>query len=156
MQNAADLHVIAKAGMLIRKPPATCYRAFIEPDMLTQFWLSRASAPLKVGEPVRWDFMVPGAYVQTDAKVLERNKRIEVDWSDGSQVAWTFTPMPERATRVDIEHRGFGGTSDERVGAALDATQGFTIVLCDLKTLLETGESAHLVRDKAVLLQRSA
>jgi hypothetical protein len=30
--------------------------------------------------------------------------------------------------------------------------EGFAIVLCDLKTLLETGESAGLVRAKAELI----
>ena len=36
-----------------------------------------------------------------------------------------------------------------------DVIEGFSIVLCDLKTLLETGTSAGLVRDKAELISRS-
>ena len=35
---------------------------------------------------------------------------------------------------------------------ATGTVEGFAIVLCDLKTLLETGESANLVRDKAALI----
>ena len=31
----------------------------------------------------------------------------------------------------------------------------FSIVLCDLKTLLESGRSANLVKDKAELIHRS-
>jgi hypothetical protein len=34
----------------------------------------------------------------------------------------------------------------------VNATEGFTIVLCDLKTLLESGRSANLVRSKAALI----
>lgn len=36
--------------------------------------------------------------------------------------------------------------------AATGAVEGFAIVLCDLKTLLETGQSAGLVRAKAELI----
>lgn len=35
------------------------------------------------------------------------------------------------------------------------ATEGFSIVLCDLKTLLESGRSAGLVRDKARLIAQA-
>jgi hypothetical protein len=37
---------------------------------------------------------------------------------------------------------------------ATDTIEGFSIVLCDLKTLLESGRSANLVRDKAELIAR--
>jgi hypothetical protein len=36
---------------------------------------------------------------------------------------------------------------------ALESTQGFTLVACDLKVLLESGSSADLSRDKAYLIQ---
>jgi hypothetical protein len=40
------------------------------------------------------------------------------------------------------------------VAQATNNVEGFTIVLCDLKTLLESGRSANLVRDKAELITR--
>ena len=36
---------------------------------------------------------------------------------------------------------------------ATGVIEGFSIVFCDLKTLLETGTSAGLVRDKAELIE---
>lgn len=47
-----------------------------------------------------------------------------------------------------VEVAGF----DKDVDEIVNATEGFSIVLCDLKTLLETGHSANLVRDKAALI----
>ena len=38
------------------------------------------------------------------------------------------------------------------VAEAVATTEGFAIVLCDLKSLLETGKSGGMVRDKAVLI----
>lgn len=54
---------------------------------------------------------------------------------------------------MTIVNDGFGGSDDDRIDAALNATEGFTIVLCDLKTLLETGVSAGLTKSKARLIE---
>jgi uncharacterized protein YndB with AHSA1/START domain len=150
---SATLAPIGKAAMLIRRPASEVYRAFVEPEMLTRFWLSAASGPLAVGRSVKWDFMVPGATVQSEAMALEEARRIEVAWPDGTMVSWRFSPSVESSTLVEIEHRGFKGSPQQLVEAAVDSTQGFSIVLCDLKILLETNTSPRLVRDKALLLQ---
>ena len=38
---------------------------------------------------------------------------------------------------------------------AVNATEGFSIVLCELKILLETGRPGQLVRDKAALIAQA-
>ena len=97
--------------------------------------------------------MVKGAAVETLVKEIERDKRILLEWSDGTTVEWTLQSRPDGTTRLAVENVGFKGTRDQVLETALEATQGFTIVLCDLKTLLEQGASANLVRDKARLIQ---
>jgi uncharacterized protein YndB with AHSA1/START domain len=146
--------VVAKATMLIRKPPNEVFDWFVKPDKLSRFWLSRASGPLETGKTVRWEFMVPGAQVDARVVSLEKDQRIAIEWSDGTFVQWTFERM-EEGTCVAIENWGFKGSEGEVVANALEATQGFTIVLCDLKTLLECNVSMNLVRDKALLIQRA-
>jgi uncharacterized protein YndB with AHSA1/START domain len=150
-----DMEIVrptAKVSMLIHRPAQVIYDAFTNPEALTRFWLSAASGPLALGTRVRWDFMVPGAHVFTEAKQLEPHRRIFVEWSDGTTVQWELEPWPDDATVVTLENAGFSGDANEAVEAALEATQGFTIVLCDLKALLETNASANLVRDKARLI----
>ena len=145
--------VVAQATLLIRRSVGEVFGAFVEPRMLTRFWLSAASGPLEVGKTVRWEFMVPGAICETKTTVLDPLERIEIEWSDGTYVRWQFESVLE-GTIVRIDNWGFKGSVDEVVASALEATQGFTIVLCDLKTLLETGTSANLVKDKALQIER--
>ena len=145
--------IVAKSTMLIRRPAAEVFNAFIDPRTLTRFWLSAASGPLETGKTVRWEFMVPGATAETKVTALEPNKHLAIEWSDGTYVRWRFESL-EEGTVVRIENWGFKGTRSEIADTAIESTQGFTIVLCDLKTLLESGRSAHLVRDKAVQIQR--
>jgi hypothetical protein len=52
---------------------------------------------------------------------------------------------------VEIAISGF---ADDPVHGSAGAVEGFTIVLCDLKIMLETGRSPRLVADKARLIGR--
>jgi uncharacterized protein YndB with AHSA1/START domain len=140
---------VARASMLVRRPAAEVFRAFVEPAILTRFWLQDASGPLGPGAQVTWEFMVPGAIVLVTVTAFEEPHRIAFSWSDGTSVELRFDSHAE-GTRVSVEMRGFQG--EGAAAAMVDATEGFSTVLCDLKTLLETGRSARLVRDKARLI----
>ena len=142
----------ARVSMIIHAPPPDIVSAFVEPDRLTRFWLSSSSAPLAVGTAVHWKFMVPGAEIDTTATRLDESRGIGWKWPDGTTVDIDLEAM-DGATAVTLVQQGFQGTEDAIVAAALNATEGFTLVLADLKTLLELGKSAHIVRDKARLIE---
>ncbi len=134
----------------IRSDAASIYHSFIEPEHLTRFWLARASGPLRVGAAVEWEFLVPGATVKAAALTLEPGKRIAFAW-DGGVIVTIVLVEDSGETIVTIEVGGFG--EDPHVAADLIA--GFTLVLSDLKILLETGRSPGLVAEKARLIARA-
>jgi hypothetical protein len=80
-------------------------------------------------------------------------RRIAFDWSDGNRVNMDFEAHGQGTTRLTVEVAGF--ENEPAVDKAVNATEGFSIVLCDLQTLLESGRSANLVRDKAELIAAS-
>ena len=43
-----------RAEMLISRPAAQVYQAFVDPAITTRFWFSRASGPLQMGSTVTW------------------------------------------------------------------------------------------------------
>jgi len=139
--------------MLIRNPVADVFNAFVDPGTITKFWLESATGPLVKGARVVWRFMVPGAEETVIVTALEDQQRIAFDWSNGMGVTLTFAKKGDRATRVAVEVTGFHGSEAE--DQVVTTTEGFSIVLCDLKTLLETGHSANLVKDKAELIAQS-
>ena len=144
---------MARAAMLIRQPIDEVFDAFVRPDKLTRFWLEAASGPLAMGARVTWRFMVPGASESVTVTAFEPPRLIAFDWSDGLHVSLGFEEHNLGATLVTAEVSGFA--TDAPVADIVNATEGFSIVLCDLKTLLETGHSANLVRDKAALIAAS-
>ncbi len=143
----------ATASQLIRSPMAEVFDAFVDPTRITQFWLKSASAPLAKGARVTWQFMVPGASETVTVTEFKPPHRIAFSWAGGLSVEMDFQEHGVDATRVAVTAKGFLGSS--AAGDAVGATEGFSIVLCDLKTLLETGRSANLVRDKATLIAES-
>jgi uncharacterized protein YndB with AHSA1/START domain len=138
------------ASMLIHRPPGEVFAAFVNPQQLRKFWLSDASGPLAPRARVQWSFMVPGATARVVVTRFESPHHLEFDWDDEMHVAMTFEPFGDGGTHVSIEVSGFKGA--DALQQATGTVEGFAIVLCDLKTLLETGESAGLVRDKAELI----
>jgi uncharacterized protein YndB with AHSA1/START domain len=139
----------SKTGMLIRRPVAEVFEAFINPDITTKFWFTKSSGRLETGKQVQWDWEMYNISAPVTAKAIESNKRILIEWpgySGLSTVEWTFEPQEDGTTFVRITESGF--TGDEIVKQVADSTQGFTLVLAGLKAFLEHNIRLNLVADR--------
>jgi uncharacterized protein YndB with AHSA1/START domain len=145
--------VRAQITLFIQALPNDVYAAFVEPAVLTRFWLSAASGPLSVSEKVRWKFMVEGAEADVKAITMDPGRRLAWEWS-GSKVSIELEPL-DGGTAVTLVNDSFSATGPGAIDAVVDATQGFSFVLADLKTLLETGTSAGIVSAKAKMIERA-
>lgn len=146
--------LIARAEMPIRRPVVEVFNAFVQPELITKFWLKGTSGPLAHGARVEWQFMVPGATEHVHVTGFDKPHRIAFSWADGGlDVDMKFSGEHKDITVASVEVRGFKG--DGGTDQVANATEGFTIVLCDLKALLETGHSVNLVKDKAELIESS-
>ena len=141
---------VARAKMLIRRPAAEVYEAFVDPAVTTKFWFTRSSGRLEAGRDVRWEWEMYGVSTQVHVQELERDRRILIEWSGYTEpcpVEWRFTPRADGTTMVLISNWGFVGSDDEVVQQALDSTGGFHLVLAGLKAMLEHGVALNLVAD---------
>ena len=141
---------VAKAQMLIRKPVAQVFEAFVDPEITSHFWFSKGSGPLETGKRVRWDWEMYGHHTEVDVKAVGKNKRILIEW-DGpknpSSVEWTFEDKGDNTTFVVVKNWGFGGDAEKVTGAAINSTGGFNLVLAALKVFLEHGIEPNFVLD---------
>jgi len=142
---------IAKAEMLIRRPVAEVFEAFLDPAITSRFWFTRGSGRLEAGKRVTWHWDMYGVAVEVLAKAIEPNARILIEWSSGdapTTVEWIFTRRADDTTFVSITNTGFSGDADKVVSQAIDSTEGFAMVLAGLKALLEHGIALNLVADR--------
>jgi uncharacterized protein YndB with AHSA1/START domain len=142
---------VTETGMLIRKPAADVFEAFVDPTLTTQFWFTKSSGRLETGRQVQWEWEMYGHSVPVTAKAVEKNERIVIEWAGYTgltTVEWRFAPYPGGATFVSITERGFTGTGDELVKQVTSSTQGFSLVLAGLKAFLEHGIRLNLIADR--------
>ena len=87
---------VAKAEMMIRKPVADVFAAFIDRDITTKFWFTKGSGRLEVGKPVTWYWEMYGVSTSVTATIIEPNRRILIEWdgySGRTAVEWTFLSL---------------------------------------------------------------
>jgi uncharacterized protein YndB with AHSA1/START domain len=141
---------VAKAAMLIRKPVAEMFEAFVNPEITTRFWFTKSSGRLEVGKHIIWTWEMYDHSVEVDVKEVEDGKRILIEWGNGGSttvVEWLFTPYEGDKTYVTITNSGFTGDRDKVVSDALDSKGGFTWVLAGLKALLDHGVELNAIAD---------
>lgn len=107
---------IATAAMLLRKPVAEVFEAFVDPEITTRFWFTKSSGRLEAGKQITWTWEMYSHSVQVDVKAIEVNKRILIEWGNyGSMTAveWIFAPQENDTTYVTITNSGFKGDGDK-------------------------------------------
>ena len=142
---------VMKTGMLIRKPAAVVFRAFVDPTITTQFWFTKASGRLEVGRTVQWEWEMYNISVPVTATAIDPHRRLVIEWpgySGKSTVEWLFEEQPDATTFVRITESGFTGDGDSLVTQVTNSTQGFSLVLAGAKALLEHGIRLNLVGDR--------
>jgi uncharacterized protein YndB with AHSA1/START domain len=139
----------AVAGMLIRRPVAEVFRAFVDPEVTRRFWFTDGSSVLEPGAVVTWTWAMYGTSTEVVVKSVEPDRRILIDWDNRStptEVEWRFEPRGDH-TWVTVENRGFSDDADG-VARALDSTGGFASVMAGAKFWLEHGIEPGLVVDR--------
>jgi uncharacterized protein YndB with AHSA1/START domain len=141
----------ATAAMLIRRPAAEVFEAFIDPAITSKFWFTKSSGMLEPGADIQWDWEMYNFSTRVNVKEIEQNRRIIIEWSlygAITTVEWRFVHRVDDTTFVSITEAGFSGNGDEIVKQAIESTEGFTLVLSGLKALLEHNIVLNLVLDR--------
>ncbi|CAM5408142.1 hypothetical protein MAUB1S_06938 [Mycolicibacterium aubagnense] len=140
----------AQVGMLIRKPVAEVYEAFIDPAITSKFWFTHGSARLDSGRAIEWEWRMYDFKSPVAVRELVKDQKILVGWGEpATTVEWTFKPMLDgTATFVAIRNFDFQGDAGQQVKAAVDSTDGFALVLAGAKAWLEQGITLGLIGDR--------
>jgi len=141
----------AEAQMLIRKPVAEVFEAFVDPALTKHFWFTKGSDRLAVNKTVTWEWEMYNFSVQVVVKEIVANSRIVIEWFAAEKpttVEFDFKTLSSGFTFVSIKHYGFDKVGDELLEAIKDSTGGFTIVLAGLKAFLEHNIDLNLIADK--------
>jgi len=142
----------AETGMLIRKPVAEVFEAFIDPVITTKFWFTKSTGKLEKGKQVTWTWEMYNVSSEVDVKDIIPNKKIEIEWGgaadDVLRVEWSFKVLSDQSTFVNILMDGFTGDTETVVEKVSGSVGGFTWVLAGLKAYLEHNIQLNLIADR--------
>lgn len=80
----------AKAAMLIRKPVAEVFQAFIDPTITTKFWFTRSTGRLEAGKEVEWIWEMYDKSTRVIVKTIEANRHIALQSPAGPEIPMNF------------------------------------------------------------------
>jgi uncharacterized protein YndB with AHSA1/START domain len=104
---------ITNTGILIRKPVAEVFEAFVNPDITTKFWFTKSSGRFEAGKQVQWEWEMYGVSAPVTVKIIEANKRIVIEWlgySGLTTVEWIFASQKDGTTFVSITEASIGSS----------------------------------------------
>ncbi len=124
----------------ILNPVNEVFDAVVDPDKMSNYFISGASGPIQVGT-VEWEFGDVGAKVSIDVlEVVEHRKIVLESSALGPRIRTTieFAPDGTDATVVTVTESSFPMT-EEGVKRALGQNAGWTHTLCGLKAYVQFG-----------------
>ncbi|HWU18965.1 MAG TPA: SRPBCC family protein [Devosia sp.] len=131
----------------IAKPVHEVFEAVADPKQLSGYFTTGgAKGRLETGATVSWDFAdFPGAF-PVNVERVEKDKEIVLHWQaadDGgpaydTTVIMSFSGLEDGRTLVTIAEKGWR-EGDAGLKAALGNCEGWTGMLCALKTYIEHG-----------------
>ena len=134
----------------VLKPVPEVFQAIVDPDKLSKYFVSNASAPLAAGQQVKWTFADVGGELTPEIETVERDKRIVFIWNASGQKARVeieLAPYDERSTKIHIVESGFPMTEDG-VERALEQAKGWTDFIDCMRAYLEFGVRLRQGRTK--------
>jgi uncharacterized protein YndB with AHSA1/START domain len=138
-----------EAQMMIRKPVAEVFQAFIDPEITKNFWFTHGTGKLEENKEIIWTWEMYGASTKVGVKEIVSNERIVFDWNTPTRtVEFTFKVLQDGNTYVIAKEYGYVEEGDVLIAVIKDSTGGFTTVLDGLKAYLEHGINLNLIGDK--------
>ena len=146
-----DKHFKIVVKMLIWKPIAGVFNAFIDPSIASNFWFSKSSGPLEAGKTVTWEWETQNISARINVEEIIENKLIRFDWGDPiPKVEIEFKAYGDQETLVIIRNYSEKLTGGGVLTEIIESTSNLTSVLDGLKAYMEHNIKLNLIGDKFI------
>jgi len=136
--------------MFIRKDVAEVFQAIVDPAITTKIWFTKSSGKLEKGKTIEWEWEMYNHKVNVEVLEIIENQKIIFNWGNydrPSIVEWEFRAI-EGGTFVSVTNEIEHDTPEKLIAEVRDSTEGFTLVLANLKAYLEFNILLNLVGDR--------
>jgi uncharacterized protein YndB with AHSA1/START domain len=144
------MNIDVKVKDKILKPIQEVFSAIVEPEKLSSFFISRASAPLKAGQTIIWHFDDVAGQLPVTVNRIKENEEISFEWKASGIIANVeihLNSIDANSTSITITEKSFP-FDQIGVSKALQQTQGWTDFICSMKAFLYVGINLRSGRTK--------
>nr|WP_252151576.1 SRPBCC domain-containing protein [Acinetobacter terrestris] len=143
------MSVVIETQMLIRKPVAEVFNAFIDPEITSKFWFTSSTGQLIENKSVDWYWEKYDVTTSVLVEQMINNELIQIIWGEPkTTVDFIFEKITEQETYLRIRNYDIPLEGSALIAFIIDHTAGFTTVLDGCKAYLEYGALLNLVDDK--------
>lgn len=129
----------------IERAPADVFAAIVDPAKMSQYFISRGSAPLAPHTRVDWEWADVGAKVTIEVTEIEPDRKVAFRWpADGPSTNVTLVLEPDGERTKLVATEGPFERTDAGVRRALGQNQGWTDFSCSLRAYLHHGINLRL------------
>ncbi len=132
------MRLISTASLQIQKPIHEVFEAIVEPEQMTQYFISESSGPMATGAELLWKFPeFPDRYPVTKIHV-ETNKSISFVWDPETVVKINLKAYKDNSTIVSVSEDG-KENNEKNLQWLIQNTGGWANFLACMKAYLEYG-----------------
>lgn len=134
------MKLASNAVIQIQKPIDVVFEGIVNPEKMTNYFISESNGRLETGNDVLWKFPeFPDRYPVTQVNVIT-NEVISFVWDPETVVTITLESLQDNSTLVKV-HEGEKVFNDANLEWVLENTGGWANFLACLKAYLEYGIS---------------
>lgn len=128
----------AKAAITIQKSISEVFEAIINPEIMTNYFISESSGKLEQGKEVVWKFPEFDEKLPVQTLEIIENKLIVLDWDPESVIRMELEEDSNKNTTIRVSEEGY--QADEKgIKWLTSQTQGWANFLACMKAWLEYG-----------------
>jgi len=128
-----------RTHITIGKPAREVFEAIVDPEKMSNYFISSGSGRLKTGAKVQWEFPEVDRTLELDVQEIEPDRRISFFWQATgvrTRVEIELKPLSESVTIVRVSDSEWS-PDETGIKNALGQMEGWTHFLCCLLAYIE-------------------
>ena len=132
------MQLIAKATIQIQKPIDEVFEGIVNPEKMTNYFISESNGRLETGKELIWKFPEFPIEVPVKDIAIEINSSVSFVWDPETVVKIILEEQPDKSTLIKVTEDG-KPYNEANLRWALGNTEGWANFLACMKAYLEYG-----------------
>ncbi len=132
------MKLIAKAKIQIQKPIEEVFEGIVDPDKMTNYFISESTGRMESGKEVVWKFPEFPDSFKVKIQKINPNSFISFVWDHETVVNIELEMQPDQSTVVKVTENG-KEVNEENLKWVIGNTEGWSNFLACMKAYLEYG-----------------